>query len=176
MFHLHSTTFQLEDGSSSPAQADRKVPPELLCPLCQSLFKEAIVTSCCGNSYCAECIEQRIIDPENRKCPGADCGRDLSITSIIPNKTLRDAAAAWLSAGAPGQPTAQGIQEPEQIRIRIGLKAPASSNAISSQQLTSGISPGSALVSQQPAPSVAVSTVPPSQVSAYYSEKETNRM
>lgn len=139
--------FQNEDGSSSPAQTSRKVPPELLCPICQSLFKEAIVTSCCGNSYCADCIEARILDPDNQKCPGADCGKDISITSIIPNKTLRDAAAAWLSATGPGAPTTpQIVPEPEQIRIRIGLKAPSSSQ---SQITPSGISPGSTLVQQQ---------------------------
>uniref|UniRef100_A0A1I7T1A2 E3 ubiquitin-protein ligase RBBP6 n=1 Tax=Caenorhabditis tropicalis TaxID=1561998 RepID=A0A1I7T1A2_9PELO len=143
-------TKKSEDGSSSPAQVDRKVPPELLCPLCQSIFNQAIVTSCCGNSYCAECIEQRILDPDNAKCPGDDCGRDISITSIIPNKTLRDAAAAWISANAPGAaPVNQVGQEPEQIRIRIGLKAPSSSTSLASQNV-SGISPGSALALQQP--------------------------
>ncbi|CAI2320652.1 unnamed protein product [Caenorhabditis sp. 36 PRJEB53466] len=134
-----------EGGSASPAQAERKVPPELLCPICHSLFKEAVVTSCCGSSYCAECIQDRIMDPDSRKCPGNDCGNtEISIESLIPNKTLREGAAAWITSSAPGAQLVPSAAEPEQIRIRIGLKAPASAPNLS------GISPGTSLVPQQP--------------------------
>uniref|UniRef100_A0A8R1IJP6 RING-type domain-containing protein n=1 Tax=Caenorhabditis japonica TaxID=281687 RepID=A0A8R1IJP6_CAEJA len=139
---------------------DRKVPTELLCPLCQSLFKEAVVTSCCGNSYCAECIEARIIDPDTRKCPGAECGNtEISIETLIPNRKLRDAAAAWESSSAPTAPApVAAAPEPEQIRIRIGLKAPSATSI--SAPTFAGISPGTG-IAQSSQPAVPVATRPP---------------
>lgn len=31
------------------------VPDNLRCPLCQKIFKDAVLISCCGKSYCDEC-------------------------------------------------------------------------------------------------------------------------
>lgn len=36
-------------------KAEKIVPGELLCLLCKDLLTDAVVISCCGNSYCDEC-------------------------------------------------------------------------------------------------------------------------
>ena len=33
----------------------KKIPGELLCQLCKDLLTDAVVISCCGNSFCDEC-------------------------------------------------------------------------------------------------------------------------
>lgn len=34
----------------------RKIPEDLKCPLCQKLLRDAMQLTCCGASFCAECI------------------------------------------------------------------------------------------------------------------------
>jgi len=40
---------------SSDIVDQTKVPGDLQCPICKKLFKDAVVTPCCGVSYCDEC-------------------------------------------------------------------------------------------------------------------------
>ena len=32
------------------------VPPELKCPICHEVLKEAVQVACCGANYCDECL------------------------------------------------------------------------------------------------------------------------
>ena len=59
----------VEDNASVPAaggatgagRASIALPKELSCDLCHDMLRDAVVISCCGASYCDECIRQRLI-------------------------------------------------------------------------------------------------------------------
>lgn len=66
-------------------------PAELICPICNDLINEAVVMSCCGSSFCAECVQNLIIEDPGRECAGDGCTVPLSVDSMIGNKSLRKA-------------------------------------------------------------------------------------
>lgn len=43
------------------------VPDDLQCPICLGILKEAVVTQCCGTSYCDECIRTHMLE-NDLKC------------------------------------------------------------------------------------------------------------
>eukprot|EP00047_Mylnosiga_fluctuans_P011746 m.22648 g.22648 ORF g.22648 m.22648 type:complete len:638 (-) comp3783_c0_seq1:227-2140(-) len=78
------------------------VPPELLCPMCNKLFSEAVIIPCCGKSYCDSCIRPKLLDDSLQTgaiggtCPAPDCGRtDVSPDALIPNQQLRASVLAF---------------------------------------------------------------------------------
>lgn len=38
-----------------------QLPTEFRCEMCNDVLREAVLISCCGTSYCDECIRQRLI-------------------------------------------------------------------------------------------------------------------
>jgi len=69
-----------------------EVPDELKCPLCDKLYNNVVLISCCGNSFCSECIQLALIDSEEDdfKCPS--CGvKNVKLDQLLPNVTLRKA-------------------------------------------------------------------------------------
>ncbi|XP_057977019.1 E3 ubiquitin ligase PARAQUAT TOLERANCE 3-like isoform X2 [Malania oleifera] len=63
------------------------LPPELHCPLCKEVMKDAVLTSkCCFKSFCDKCIRDYIISKSVCVC-GA---RNVLADDLLPNKTLRD--------------------------------------------------------------------------------------
>uniref|UniRef100_A0A1I8J541 RING-type domain-containing protein n=1 Tax=Macrostomum lignano TaxID=282301 RepID=A0A1I8J541_9PLAT len=53
------------------------IPDDLKCPLCQDVFKDAVIIKCCGSTYCNDCIINRLFDTESdsatlHSCP--NCG------------------------------------------------------------------------------------------------------
>ncbi|XP_058106002.1 E3 ubiquitin ligase PQT3-like isoform X1 [Magnolia sinica] len=63
------------------------IPPELHCPLCKQVMKDAAMTGkCCFRSFCDKCIRDHIISKSMCACGAAYILAD----SLIPNKTLRE--------------------------------------------------------------------------------------
>ncbi|KAM0069782.1 putative transcription factor interactor and regulator CCHC(Zn) family [Helianthus debilis subsp. tardiflorus] len=63
------------------------LPPELHCPLCTQVMKDAVLTSkCCFKSFCDKCIRDHIIDKSACVCGATNVLAD----DLLPNKTLRD--------------------------------------------------------------------------------------
>ncbi|KAK1376364.1 DWNN domain-containing protein [Heracleum sosnowskyi] len=63
------------------------LPPELYCPMCRAVMKDAVLTSkCCFKSYCDKCIRDHIISKSMCICGAANVLAD----DLLPNKTLRD--------------------------------------------------------------------------------------
>ncbi|MCD9642405.1 E3 ubiquitin-protein ligase rbbp6 [Datura stramonium] len=73
-------------SSSSSNRSFRDIPPELYCPLCKGLMKDAVIASkCCFSSFCDKCIRDHIIS--NSVCV---CGaRNILVDALLPNITLR---------------------------------------------------------------------------------------
>ncbi|XP_070021459.1 E3 ubiquitin ligase PARAQUAT TOLERANCE 3-like [Nicotiana sylvestris] len=74
-------------SSSSSKRSFSNIPPELHCPLCKGLIKDAVIASkCCFSSFCDKCIREHIIS--NSICV---CGaRNILADTLLPNMTLRD--------------------------------------------------------------------------------------
>lgn len=63
------------------------LPPELRCPLCKEVMKDAVLTSkCCFRSFCDKCIRDYIINKSMCVCGATSILAD----DLLPNKTLRE--------------------------------------------------------------------------------------
>eukprot|EP01004_Peranema_trichophorum_P001165 NODE_1136_length_2104_cov_47.503281_g959_i0.p1 GENE.NODE_1136_length_2104_cov_47.503281_g959_i0~~NODE_1136_length_2104_cov_47.503281_g959_i0.p1 ORF type:complete len:649 (-),score=132.55 NODE_1136_length_2104_cov_47.503281_g959_i0:79-2025(-) len=63
-----------------------EVPNSVRCPLCKSLFDDAMIVSCCGETFCDPCVASSML--RSKKCPG--CKDELTMSSIFPNSRIRD--------------------------------------------------------------------------------------
>ncbi|URE38493.1 DWNN [Musa troglodytarum] len=69
------------------------LPPELNCPLCKKVMKDAVMSSkCCFASFCDKCIRDHIITKSMCIC-GA---KHLVADDLIPNVTLRETIDSFL--------------------------------------------------------------------------------
>ncbi|CAL9760982.1 unnamed protein product, partial [Musa acuminata subsp. burmannicoides] len=69
------------------------LPPELNCPLCKKVMKDAVMSSkCCFASFCDQCIRDHIITKSMCIC-GA---KHLVADDLIPNVTLRETIDSFL--------------------------------------------------------------------------------
>ncbi|KAL9326728.1 hypothetical protein ACSQ67_007373 [Phaseolus vulgaris] len=72
------------------------LPPELHCPLCSNVMKDAVLTSkCCFKSFCDRCIRDYIISKSVCVCGATNILAD----DLLPNKTLRDTINRILESG-----------------------------------------------------------------------------
>ncbi|XP_039826397.1 E3 ubiquitin ligase PARAQUAT TOLERANCE 3-like isoform X3 [Panicum virgatum] len=71
------------------------LPPELRCPLCKEVMKDAVLTSkCCFRSFCDKCIRDYIINKSVCVCGATSILAD----DLLPNKTLRETISRILEA------------------------------------------------------------------------------
>jgi len=54
----------IEDTTDTKAAAPEfEIPLDLRCPLCTNLLQDAVMTPCCGNSFCDECLYYQLSRP-----------------------------------------------------------------------------------------------------------------
>ncbi|XP_077233023.1 E3 ubiquitin ligase PQT3-like isoform X2 [Tasmannia lanceolata] len=71
------------------------LPPELRCPLCKEVMKDAVLTSkCCFKSFCDKCIRDHIISKSSCVCGATNILAD----DLLPNKTLRETISRILES------------------------------------------------------------------------------
>jgi len=67
-------------------QIYNNIPPEMECPQCKEIMRDACLISCCGSSFCDECIRDKLL--EDAQCP--HCWKEeVYPDTIVPNKSLR---------------------------------------------------------------------------------------
>ncbi|XP_038687657.1 E3 ubiquitin ligase PARAQUAT TOLERANCE 3 isoform X2 [Tripterygium wilfordii] len=72
------------------------LPPEMHCPMCNEVMKDAVFTSkCCFSSFCDKCIRDHIISKSRCICGATDVLAD----DLLPNKTVRDTINRILENG-----------------------------------------------------------------------------
>ncbi|XP_057311606.1 golgin subfamily A member 6-like protein 24 isoform X2 [Hydractinia symbiolongicarpus] len=132
---------QREGSRFSPAVGSdvvdhTKVPAELQCPHCKKLFNDVVVTPCCGESYCDECIRNYLIE-HDLTCL---CGETTSPDNLIANKSLRTAV--------------NNFRNQKKSDLKSVPPSP------DTQQSTTSITNGSSLnsIENQPSPQPATST------------------
>eukprot|EP00268_Persea_americana_P014715 TRINITY_DN165_c0_g2_i1.p1 TRINITY_DN165_c0_g2~~TRINITY_DN165_c0_g2_i1.p1 ORF type:complete len:823 (-),score=189.05 TRINITY_DN165_c0_g2_i1:283-2751(-) len=75
------------EGFPSARPVINDLPPELRCPLCKEVMKDAVLTSkCCFNSFCDKCIRDHIISKSLCVC-GA---KNILADDLLPNRTVRE--------------------------------------------------------------------------------------
>eukprot|EP01018_Ginkgo_biloba_P023991 Gb_27645 [translate_table: standard] len=83
----NEAVFEKEIEGFPSSRSVGELPPELHCPLCKEVMKDAVLTSkCCFKSYCDKCIREHIISKSRCVCGATNILAD----DLLPNKTLRD--------------------------------------------------------------------------------------
>ncbi|MES1902718.1 MAG: E3 ubiquitin-protein ligase rbbp6, partial [Paramarteilia canceri] len=67
---------------------DSKFSNEMLCPICQNLFDSAVVTPCCGHSFCDFCIRSHLLENPESKC--FHCSTKIDPEQLIKNTFLQN--------------------------------------------------------------------------------------
>ena len=80
----------------------------LVCPLCKKLLKDAVIITCCGTSYCNDCITNHCFVLGSKKCPNCGSPAEKYDSAIIENAAVRQAVLDWLRAGNSTVAAAQG--------------------------------------------------------------------
>ncbi|PNT69231.1 hypothetical protein BRADI_3g51617v3 [Brachypodium distachyon] len=107
------------------------LPPELRCPLCKEVMKDAVLTSkCCFKSFCDKCIRDYIINKSMCVCGATSILAD----DLLPNKTLRETISRILEAPPTSSTENPGsmvqIQDMESaLPIQPRIRSPAVSAA-----------------------------------------------
>jgi len=68
--------------------------PTLVCPIDNSLFRDAVKTPCCGTLYCEECIQTYLLE-RDFLCPS--CGKKIaSLDKVVMDKPMRTKVADYI--------------------------------------------------------------------------------
>eukprot|EP00252_Welwitschia_mirabilis_P012743 TRINITY_DN2819_c0_g1_i2.p1 TRINITY_DN2819_c0_g1~~TRINITY_DN2819_c0_g1_i2.p1 ORF type:complete len:812 (-),score=188.43 TRINITY_DN2819_c0_g1_i2:132-2567(-) len=98
--------FEKEVEGLPSSRSVGELPPELHCPLCKEVMKDAVLTSrCCFKSYCDKCIRDYIISKSMCVCGKTNVLADY----LLPNKTLRDTINRILENGTSSQENAGSV-------------------------------------------------------------------
>ena len=93
-----SAAIELQSPTSSSAAAaaaaSSSLPAELLCPLCHTLYQQAVVMPCCFASYCDECIRQALLWDGSMQCPSCH-HQPVDLQQLRPNVQLQKTVDAW---------------------------------------------------------------------------------
>ncbi|KAF3655179.1 putative pollen-specific leucine-rich repeat extensin-like protein 2-like [Capsicum annuum] len=82
-------------SSDFPAVPNIDLPVELKCPLCNTVFKDAVMIPCCHHSFCEKCICLSL--QENAMCPKCLCSR-CRVEDLLPNLSLRKTIEHFLES------------------------------------------------------------------------------
>ncbi|AEE83885.1 DWNN domain, a CCHC-type zinc finger [Arabidopsis thaliana] len=104
------------EGLTSTTRSVGEFPPELKCPLCKEVMRDAALASkCCLKSYCDKCIRDHIIAKSMCVCGATHVLAD----DLLPNKTLRDTINRILESGNSSAENAGSmcqVQDMESVR------------------------------------------------------------
>ncbi|VDN03133.1 unnamed protein product [Thelazia callipaeda] len=124
---MHWKARQKKPEVAKPEPEIREVPPELKCPICSQLLREAVLTTCCGDSFCADCFQHRLLETPNAKCPGTNCFQTaVSADKLVPNLKMRQAVEAFKNSAVHSASSENITCTEDQpthtvSRVRIGL-------------------------------------------------------
>ncbi|BFI08027.1 E3 ubiquitin-protein ligase RBBP6 [Marchantia polymorpha subsp. ruderalis] len=143
-------SYILPDGSVAVMQPDESVfakeadallsirptfaepPPELRCPLCQAIFKDAVMIPCCHYSFCDKCIRQELI--EKGKCP--QCGSTrFKNDDLLPNIALRQAIDRFLETQGPATSAEEPLKPNQVSDLDSALEVKVPSPTVSRLQI-----------------------------------------
>ncbi|KAL2518151.1 DWNN domain [Abeliophyllum distichum] len=131
----NEAAFEKEIEGMPSTRSVGDLPPELHCPLCKEVMKDAVLTSkCCFKSFCDKCIRDHIISKSMCVCGATNILAD----DLLPNKTVRETIHRILesnnSSGENGGSVFQ-VQDMESRNPQAIAPSPTQSAASKGQQV-----------------------------------------
>ncbi|KAK4745224.1 hypothetical protein SAY87_011536 [Trapa incisa] len=129
----NEAAFEKEIEGLPSTRSIGELPPELHCPLCKEVMKDAVLTSkCCFNSFCDKCIREHIISKSMCVCGATNILAD----DLLPNKTLRDTISRILESGNSSAENAGSAFQVQDMESARGpqLKVPSPTLSSASEQ------------------------------------------
>ena len=80
--------------TSSDIQNSAPTDPDLVCPLCSRLLRDAVKTGCCSTSYCEECIHNYLSE-NDFVCPECE-SKIKSLKNLTKDEDRRERAKKYL--------------------------------------------------------------------------------
>lgn len=132
----NEAAFEKEIEGLPSTRSVGELPPELHCPLCKEVMKDAVLTSkCCFKSSCYKCIRDHIISKSMCVCGATNILAD----DLLPNKTLRDTINRILesnNSSAENAGSALQVQDMESARCpQPKIPSPTLSAASKGEQM-----------------------------------------
>ncbi|KAI9110999.1 hypothetical protein K1719_017874 [Acacia pycnantha] len=134
----NEAAFEREIEGLPTTRSVSDIPPELRCPLCKDVMKDAVLTSkCCFKSFCDKCIRDYIISKSVCVCGAANILAD----DLLPNQTTRDLISRIMETGttsAENAGSAFQVQDMESARCpQPKIPSPTSSAVSKGEQKVS---------------------------------------
>lgn len=80
--------------STTKPNENENPPDDLLCPICKEIFRDAVITPCCHQNFCDECIRNALLESDDFECP--HCHRQsVAMDEINPHLLLRKHVDRW---------------------------------------------------------------------------------
>ncbi|KAH7833051.1 hypothetical protein Vadar_002693 [Vaccinium darrowii] len=135
----NEAAFEKEIEGMPSTRSVGDLPPELHCPLCKDVMKDAVLTSkCCFKSFCDKCIRDHIISKSMCVCGATNILAD----DLLPNKTLRDTINRILesnNSSAENVGSASQVQDMEskipQLKMEPRIPSPSLSATSKGEQV-----------------------------------------
>ncbi|MQL81922.1 hypothetical protein Taro_014371 [Colocasia esculenta] len=129
----NEAAFEKEIEGLPSTRVATDLPPELRCPLCKEVMKDAVLTSkCCFSSFCDKCIRDYIISKSICVCGATNILAD----DLLPNKTLRETINRILestTSSAENGGSLLQVQDMESARP-AQVKAPSPTQSATSRE------------------------------------------
>jgi len=95
----------------------RHVEGSLTCPLCNQMFRQAMLSPCCGASFCSDCIIDRLTHSslENSVCPS--CGEEVLAHQLVTNEDIRQQVEQVSKSSKAAAIASQKEKEQEAIEL-----------------------------------------------------------
>eukprot|EP00929_Paragymnodinium_shiwhaense_P007487 TRINITY_DN111406_c0_g1_i1.p1 TRINITY_DN111406_c0_g1~~TRINITY_DN111406_c0_g1_i1.p1 ORF type:complete len:532 (-),score=114.95 TRINITY_DN111406_c0_g1_i1:106-1701(-) len=101
-----------------------KVAGSLKCPLCNQLFRQAVLAPCCGATFCSDCVVDRLAHTsvEHGRCPS--CRKELLAHQLIGNEDIRRQVEQIARASKAAAVAREKVEEAkaEFFQVDAGLK------------------------------------------------------
>ncbi|GAA5857374.1 hypothetical protein JCM8547_002249 [Rhodosporidiobolus lusitaniae] len=80
--------------SASDIQNLAPTDPDLTCPVCSKLLRDAVLTPCCSTSFCDDCVSNALLD-NDMMCPECE-SRVKSLEKLKPDEDRRERAKKYV--------------------------------------------------------------------------------
>ncbi|GAA6007885.1 hypothetical protein JCM11491_006524 [Sporobolomyces phaffii] len=100
--------------SASDVQNLAPTDPDLTCPICSKLLRDAVLTPCCSTSFCDECVSNALLD-NDMLCPECET-RVKNLDKLKPDDARRERAQKYVDEMVEASKEAAELEKAERER------------------------------------------------------------
>ena len=115
--------------TSSDIQNSAPTDPDLVCPLCSRLLRDAVKTGCCSTSYCEECIHNYLSE-NDFVCPECE-SKIKSLKNLTKDEDRRERAKKYLEDTLKASKATADAEKTKESGSDAGEGVSASEGALS---------------------------------------------